>query len=117
MLTKVLTNATQAKKEAVANKEEAKANAEVALAFARQNLQDVRSLFAEFPIPPTDQGELEQLTLAFQSAETLLAEIEFLMTEENFIAVMTTAHSVESFATRIQDQIIDSRQLSAEQQA
>jgi exonuclease VII small subunit len=104
MLTKVLTSAAQAKREAIANKEEAKANAEVALAYARQNLQ------------VTDQGQLDQLTLAFQAAETLLAETESIMTEENFIDVMTTAHSVESFAIRIQEQIISARQLAAKRQ-
>jgi len=116
MLTKVLTSAAQAKREAIANKEEAKANAEVALAFARQNLQDTRSLLAEPSIPVTDQGQLDQLTLAFQAAETLLAETESIMTEENFIDVMTTAHSVESFAIRIQEQIISARQLAAKRQ-
>ena len=116
MLTKVLTRAEQAKTEAIANKEEAKANAEVALAFARQNLQDIRSLLAEPSHPPTDQGNLEQLAIAFQAAETLLAETESVMTEENFIGVMTTAHSVESFGTRIRAQIISARQLAAKRQ-
>ncbi|MDH4194214.1 MAG: hypothetical protein OEY80_04030 [Nitrospirota bacterium] len=116
MLTKVLTSAAQAKREAIANKEEAKANAEVALAYARQNLQDTRSLLLEPSIPVTDQGQLDQLTLAFQAAETLLAETESIMTEENFIDVMTTAHSVESFAIRIQEQIISARQLAAKRQ-
>jgi len=116
MLTKVLTSAAQAKIEAIANKEEAKANAEVALAFARQNLQDVRTLLAKPSIPAADQGELDQLALAFQTAETLLAETESIMTEENFIDVMTTAHSLESFAIRIQEQIISARQLAAKRQ-
>ena len=116
MLAKVLTSAAKAKREAIANKQEAKANAEVALAFARQNLQDVRSLLAAPPIPATDQGQLDQLTLAFQAAESLLAETESIMTEENFIDVMTTAHSVESFAIRIQEQIISARQLAAKRQ-
>lgn len=117
MLAKVLTSATQAKIEAITNKEEAKANAEAALAFARKNLQDVRSLLAEPSLPTTDQGQLDQLTLAFQATETLLAETEFVMTEENFIGVMTTAHSVESFATRIQEHIISARHLAAKRQA
>ena len=116
MLAKVLTSAAKAKREAIANKQEAKANAEVALAFARQNLQDVRSLLAAPPIPATDQGQLDQLTLAFQAAESLLAETESIMTEENFIDVMTTAHSVESFAIRIQEQIISARQIAAKRQ-
>lgn len=116
MLGKVLTSAAQAKIEAIENKKEAKANAEAALAFARQNLQDVRSLLAEPSIPATDQGELDQLTQAFQAVETLLAETESIMTEENFIDVMTTAHSVESFAIRIQEQIISARQLAAKRQ-
>lgn len=116
MLEKVLTSAAQAKIEAIENKKEAKANAEAALAFARQNLQDVRSLLAEPSIPATDQGELDQLTQAFQAVETLLAETESIMTEENFIDVMTTAHSVESFAIRIQEQIISARQLAAKRQ-
>jgi hypothetical protein len=113
MLEKALTIAAQAKMEAIANKKEAKSNAEVALTFARQHLQDVRSLLAEPSIPAADQRQLDQLTQAFQSAETLLAETESIMTEENFIDVMTTAHSVESFATRIQEQIISARQLAA----
>lgn len=116
MLGKVLTSAAQAKIEAIENKKEAKANAEAALAFARQNLQDVRSLLAEPSIPETDQGELDQLTQAFQAVETLLAETESIMTEENFIDVMTTAHSVESFAIRIQEQIISVRQIAAKRQ-
>jgi exonuclease VII small subunit len=117
MLAKVLSSATQAKMEAIANREEAKANAEAALAFARQDLQDVRSLLAEPSFPPSDRGELDQLTLAFHAAETLLAETESIMTEENFIAVMTTAHSVESFATRIHELILNARQHAAKRQA
>jgi hypothetical protein len=116
MLAKVLNSAAQAKTEAIANKEEAKANAEAALAFARKNLQDVHSLLSESSIPATDHREFDQLTLIFQSAEMLLAETEAIMTEENFIGVMTTAHAVESFATRIQEQIIFVRQLAAKRQ-
>lgn len=117
MLAKVLTSAAQAKMEAIANREEAKANAQAALAFARQHLQDVRSLLGEPSIPATGRGEFDQLTLAFHAAETLLAETESIMTEENFIAVMTTAHSVESFATRIQELIISARQHAKKRQA
>lgn len=117
MLAKVLSSAAQAKMEAIANRKEAQANAQAALAFARQDLQDVRSLLAEPSIPATDPGELDKLTLAFHAAEALLAETESIMTEENFIAVMTTAHSVESFATRIQELIISARQHAAKRQA
>ena len=117
MLAKVLTSAAQAKVEAIANREEAKANAEAALAFARGHLQEVRSLLAEPSIPSTDRGELDKLTLAFHAAETLLTETESIMIEENFIAVMTTAHSVESFATRIQELIISARQHAAKRHA
>jgi hypothetical protein len=116
MLAKVLSNAEQAKMEAIDNKKEAKANAEVALAFARQNLQTVRSLLADSSIPVTDQGQFDQITQAFQATETLLAETESIMTEENFIGVMTTAHTVESFATRIQEHILSARQLATKRQ-
>jgi hypothetical protein len=116
MLAKVLNSATQAKMEAIANREEAKANAETALAFARQDLQDVRTLLAEPSIPQSGRGELDQLTLAFHAAETLLAETESIMTDENFIAVMTTAHSVESFATRIHELILSARQHATKRQ-
>lgn len=116
MLTKVLNSATQAKTAAIANKQEAKMNAEVALALARKNLQDVRSLLSESSISATDHGDFDHLTLTIQSAEMLLAETEAIMTEENFIGVMTTAHAVESFATRIQEQIIFVRQLAAKRQ-
>jgi hypothetical protein len=113
MLSDVYNNATQAKIEAIANKKESKANAEVALAFAKQHLQDVRALLAEVSPPAPDHGELDQLLQAFQDTETLLAEIESIMTQEHFIDVMTTSHSVESFATRIQAQIISVKRLPA----
>lgn len=116
MLEKALTRAEQAKREAIANKNEAKSNAEVAIDFARQNLHDVRMLLAQPSPPAADPGHMDKLTLAVQAAETLLAETESIMTEENFIDVMTTAHSVESFATRIQEQIISARQLAAKRQ-
>jgi hypothetical protein len=116
MLEKALTRAEQAKMQAIANKKETKSNAEVALDFARQNLQNVRMLLAKPSTPAADQGQIDKLTLAVQAAETLLAETESIMTEENFIDVMTTAHSVESFATRIQEQIISARQLAAKRQ-
>lgn len=116
MLEKVLIRAEQAKREAIANKKEAKSNAEVAIDFARQNLRDVRMLLAEPSPPAADPGQMDKLALAVQAAETLLAETESIMTEENFIDVMTTAHSVESFATRIQEQIISARQLAAKRQ-
>ncbi len=113
MLSEVSNNATQAKIEAIANKKESKANAEVALAFAKQHLQDVRTLLAEVSTPAPDHGELDQLHQAFQDTETLLAEIESIMTQEHFIDVMTTSHSVESFANRIQAQIISAKLLAA----
>ncbi|MBA3613105.1 MAG: hypothetical protein H0W49_09360 [Nitrospirales bacterium] len=113
MLSGVFNNATQAKMEAIANKKESKANAEVALAFAKQHLQDVRTLLAEVSTPAPDHGELDQLHQAFRDTETLLAEIESIMTQEHFIDVMTTSHSVESFANRIQAQIISAKLLAA----
>lgn len=116
MLSGVLNHATQAKMEAIANKKESKANAEVALAFAKHNLQNVRALLAEVSTPATDHGEFDQLIQAFQDTETLLAETESIMTQEHFIDVMTTSHSVEFFSTRIQEQIISVRQLAAKRQ-
>ncbi len=116
LLAKVLHSAEQAKMEALDNKKEAKANAEAALAFAKQNLQSVRSLLADSTIPVTDQRQFDQIALAFQATETLLAETESIMTEENYIGVMTTAHSVESFATRIQEHILSARQLAKKRQ-
>ncbi|MEO8325363.1 MAG: hypothetical protein ABI618_05900 [Nitrospirota bacterium] len=117
MLSEVFNNATQAKMEAIANKRESKANAEVALAFAKQHLQDVRALLAAASTPAPKHGELDQLLQAFQDTETLLAEIESIMAQEHFIDVMTTSHSVESFATRIQAQIISVKLLAAKQHA
>lgn len=116
MLSGVFNNATQAKMEAIANKKESKANAEVALAFAKQHLQDVRALLAEVSTPAPDRGELDRLLQAFQDTETLLAEIDSIMAQEHFIDVMTTAHSVESFATRLQAQIISVKLLAAKRQ-
>ena len=113
MLLEVVNDATQAKMEAIANKQESKANAEVALAFARHHLQDVRALLAEASIPATDHKELDHLIRAFHDTETLLTDIESIMTQEHFIDVMTTSHSVESFATRMHEQIISVRQLAA----
>ncbi|WNM63918.1 hypothetical protein [Candidatus Nitrospira neomarina] len=115
MLSEVFNSATQAKIEAIANKKESKANAEVALAFAKQHLQDVRALLADVSAHTPDHGELDQLLQAFQDTETLLAEIESIMAQEHFIDVMTTSHSVESFATRIQAQIISVKRLAAKQ--
>lgn len=117
MLSEVSTNATQAKIEAIANKKETKANAEAALAFAKQHLQDVRALLAEVSTPAPKHGELDQVLQAFQDTETLLTEIESIMAQEHFIDVMTTSHSVESFATRIQAQIISVKLLAAKQHA
>lgn len=117
MLSGVFDNAMQAKMEAIANKKESKANAEVALAFAKQHLQDVRALLAEVSTPASDHGELDQLLQAFQDTETLLAEIDSIMAQEHFIDVMTTSHSVESFATRIQAQIISVKLLAAKRPA
>jgi hypothetical protein len=116
MLAGVLNHATQAKMEAMANKEESKANAEVALAFAKHNLQDVRALLAEVSTSTTDPREFDQIIRAFQDTETLLAETESIMTQEHFIDVMTTSHSVEYFATRIHEQILSVRQFSVKRQ-
>lgn len=116
MLAKAITSAAQAKIEAIANKEEVKANAEVALLAARQTLQNLRLFVEEFSVPVTDQGEFVQLALAIQAAEALLAETESGMTQEKFIGVMTTAHSIESFAGRIQDMMLSAKQLAAKRQ-
>jgi phage terminase Nu1 subunit (DNA packaging protein) len=116
LLAKVRLSAEQAKMEALDNKKEAKANAEAALDFAKLNLQTVRSLLADSTIPLTDQRQYDQITLAFQATETLLSETESIMSEENYIGVMTTAHSVESFATRIQEHILSARQLAKKRQ-
>lgn len=111
MLTGVLNHATQPKMEAIDNKKESKANAEAAINFAKHQLQTVRALLAEASTPATNQRELDQLLRAFQDTETLLAEIEPIMTQENFNDVMTSSHSVESLATRIHDRILSVRQL------
>ncbi|WP_447965020.1 hypothetical protein [Nitrospira sp. Ecomares 2.1] len=117
ILSEVFNDATQAKMEAIANKRESKANAEVALAFAKQHLQDVRALLADVSTHASDHGKLDQLLQAFQDTETLLAEIDSIMAQEHFIDVMTTSHSVESFATRLQARIISLKRLPAKQQA
>jgi hypothetical protein len=116
MLASVLSSAAQAKLEAIANKEEAKANAHMALVSARRNLHTIRTWLTEFTVPATDHVAVHQLALAVQAAESLLAETESVMTEENFIGVMTTAHSLESLATRIQELVNSVRSHAAKRE-
>jgi exonuclease VII small subunit len=117
MLTKAINSAAQAKYEAIANKEEAKANAEAALFSARQTLQTIRSVVENYSGPATDHGEFDQLAVTIHAAESLFAETESVMTEENYIGVMTTAHAIESFAGRIQEMIITAKGRAAKRQA
>jgi hypothetical protein len=115
MLSEISNNAIQAKIEAIANKKESKANAEVALAFAKQHLREVRVLLSAVSTPVPPHAELDQLLRAYRDTEALLAEIDSIMAQEHFIDVMTTSHSVESFATRIQAQIISVKMLIPKQ--
>ena len=107
MLDRALAQADQAKSEALANLEETKSNAQVALTLARQNLQHTQTLLQEGREHPSMHQQFEELHLALQKAEALLDTIESgIMTQGDYIQVMTTAHAVETITVTIQERIL-----------
>ena len=107
MLDRALAQADQAKSEALANLEETKSNAQVALTLARQNVQDTQTLLMEGREHPSMHQQFEELHMALQKAEALLDTIESrIMTQGDYIQVMTTAHAVETITVTIQKRIL-----------
>jgi outer membrane murein-binding lipoprotein Lpp len=107
MLDRALAQADQAKSEALANLEETKSNAQVALILARQNVQDTQTLLMEGREHPSMNQQFEELHTALQRAEALLDTIESgIMSQGDYIQVMTTAHAVETITVTIQQRIL-----------
>jgi hypothetical protein len=107
MLDLALAQADQAKSEAVANLEETKSNAQKALTLARQNIQDTHALLLERRSQPHISEHFQELQQALQGAEALLNAIESgMMTQGDYIQVMTAANAVETVALRIHDRIL-----------
>jgi len=107
MLERALAQADQAKSEALANLDESKSNAQVALTLARQNVQQTQALLLEGRAHPSMHQQFKELHAALQGAEALLDAIESgIMTEGDYIQVMTTAHAVETAAATIQKRIL-----------
>ncbi len=107
MLERALAQADQAKSEALANLEGTKNNAQLALTLARQNIQDTQTLLLEGRAHPSMHQQFEKLHVALQRAEALLNTIESeIMTQGDYIQVMTTAHAVETITVTIQNRIL-----------
>ena len=107
MLDLALAQADQAKSQALANLEETKSNAQMAITLARQNVQQAQALLMEGRSHPSIHQRFQELRNALQGAEALLDTIESgMMSQGDYIQVMTTAHAIETVAVTIHERIL-----------
>ncbi len=117
ILTKVVTDAGQAKTRAVANKQQAKMEAEAAVVLAKTTLAEAKNLLAQAPKGKGTQADLQALQGDLQAAETTLGEIDPIMAKEDFLGVKAKAESVLALATRVNDQVAHAMQKSGKVKA
>jgi len=110
ILTKVVTNAEQAKTKAIANKQQAKLDAEAAVVLAKTTLTDAKQLLAQAPRGKGTQADLQALQGDLQAADTTLGEIDPIMAKEDYLGVKAKAESVLALATRVNEQVAHAMQ-------
>ncbi|MDR4493449.1 MAG: hypothetical protein AB7P17_00445 [Nitrospirales bacterium] len=110
ILTKVVTDAEQAKIKAVTNKQQAKTGAEASMALAKSMLEEAKNRLVQAPRGKGTQADLQALHGDLQAAETTFAEIEPLLAKEDFLGVKAKAESVLALATRVNDQVAHAMQ-------
>jgi len=105
ILTKVAGDAEKAKIDAIANKQQAKAEAEGAVVLAKTSLEEAKNQLAQAPTGKGTQADLQALRGDLQAAEATLGEIDAIMAKEDFLGVKAKAESVQTLATRVNEQV------------
>lgn len=110
ILTKVVSNAQEAKNQAVANKQQVKVEAENAVAQAKASLEEAKILLTQAPKGKGTQADLQALQGDIQAAETTLSEIEPIMAKEDFLGAKAKAESAQGLAARVHEQVATAMQ-------
>lgn len=105
LLTKVAADAEKAKTEAIARKQRAKSDAEAAVVLAKTTLEEAKNQLAHAPTGKGTQADLQALRGDLQAAKTTLAEIDVIMVKEDFLGVKAKAESVQTLASRVNEQV------------
>jgi len=105
LLTKVAADAEKAKTEAIHNKLQAKTQAEGAVALAKTSLDEAKNQLAHAPTGKGTQADLQALRGDLQAAEATLGEIDAIMAKEDFLGVKAKAESVQTLASRVNEQV------------
>ena len=105
LLTKVAADAEKAKTQAIANKMQAKAEAEGAVILAKTSLETAKNQLAQAPTGKGTQADLQALRGDLQAAEATLGEIDAIMAKEDFLGVKAKAESVQTLASRVNEQV------------
>jgi len=105
ILTKVAGDAEKAKIAAIANKQQAKAEAEGSVVLAKNSLEEAKNQLAQAPTGKGTQADLQALRGDLQAAEATLGEIDAIMAKEDFLGVKAKAESVQTLATRVNEQV------------
>jgi len=105
LLAKVVADAEKAKTEAIANKQQAKTEAEAAMDLAKISLEEAKIQLTRAPTGKGTQADLQALRGDLQAAETTLAEIDGIMTKEDYLGVKAKAESVQILAARVNEQV------------
>lgn len=117
ILTKVVSDAEQAKTRAITKKQQVKTEAEAAVALAKSSLDEAKSLLAQAPKGKGTQADLQALHGDLQAAETTLAEIDPILAKEDFLGVKAKAESVQALATRVHEQVAHAMQKAGKAKA
>ncbi|MDH3503920.1 MAG: hypothetical protein OEM58_05250 [Nitrospirota bacterium] len=105
LLTKVAGDAEKAKIAAIANKQQAKSEAEGSVVLAKTSLEEAKNQLAQAPTGKGTQADLQALRGDLQAAEATLGEIDAIMAKEDFLGVKAKAESVQTLATRVNEQV------------
>lgn len=105
LLTKVAQDAERARTEAIANKQQAKTEAEASVVLAQTTLEEAKNQLAQAPTGKGTQADLQAFRSDLQAAEAMLGEIEAIMAKEDYLGVKAKAESVQTLASRVNEQV------------
>ena len=97
--------ALKAEEDAKAAEAQAKAEAEGSVVLAKNSLEEAKNQLAQAPTGKGTQADLQALRGDLQAAEATLGEIDAIMAKEDFLGVKAKAESVQTLATRVNEQV------------
>ena len=110
MLAQVMTDTEKVKADIAAKKEEAKKNALAAQQAAMASLKEATALLAKAPMGKGARADIEALKGDLKGLEDGLPELQQLMDQEDYLAVIDKAKAIQEKADAVSNQVKEAMQ-------